>query len=48
MTRKLLLALILAFVAPAEADTFTATYSELARSPAGYAASWNASGIFTL
>lgn len=30
MTRKLLLALILAFVAPAGADTFMATYRELA------------------
>ena len=30
----------LAMSAPAHADTFTATYAELARSPAGYAASW--------
>ncbi|MGE3523640.1 MAG: hypothetical protein AB7I96_12310 [Candidatus Dadabacteria bacterium] len=45
MTRKLLLALILACVAPAGADTFTATYSELARSPIGGATTWYSGAV---
>ena len=41
MTRKLLLALVLALTAPAQADTFTAAYSELARATGqSFSASW--------
>ena len=45
MIRKAMFAFATVVSAPAYADTFTATYNELARSPAGYAAAWYSGAV---